>query len=101
MGFLLNNVAVDTVGPVEQNNRLYSGSGDCIFSFYAYGAFGGGAVILWVSPDKANWFRVRDINGVQVSLAAADVVNVYLRGGWIRAELTGSVGAVGVFALLV
>lgn len=100
---LLTSVAVDTVGPALDLGRMFRGTGDSVYAFYAWGTFGGGTVILWVSPDGgSNWFKARQIDGVsQAELTLADVIMVHLRGWKVRAELTGSVGAIAVSAMLI
>lgn len=98
---LLTDVDVNTIGTTNEIGRMFRGHGDSIYSFYVWGALGGGTVTLWCSPDKTNWFKARTITHGQADVTVADLIMVHVRAGFVRAELAGSAGAVDVNAQLI
>ena len=59
-----------------------------IFTFYAWGTFGGGTVKLQISLDESKWFDIPN-----ASLTAEGVLNIQFRAPYVRADLSGSSGA--------
>ena len=85
---LLDGATVDGDGTVFNARAAGSRYTSDVFTFYAWGTWGGGTVKLMISPDNTNWFDVTN-----AAFTADGVLNVQFRAPYVKANLAGSSGA--------
>ena len=63
-----------------------------LFSFFVYStAFGGGTVLIQLSPDGTNWFTARALGSdAQMAFTEADYMVGAIRAPYVRATLSGA-----------
>lgn len=79
-----SNNATGTAVPIPGPTHRYTNH---LFSFYAWGTFGGGTVTIEISPDNTNWFAPTGM-----TFTAAGAKNAEFKAAWVRASLAGATG---------